>query len=315
MLAKFLAGKSFFVKLFLLIIFLGLFFLKEFPLELYSIRALTVLLLLLTGFLSLVFLTNSKLINVSGYIYWYLLPWLLVFSDVISSIELTILLLFQTVLLWRLFNHETFPERKRAFIEIGMLLVISFFVHPLGGLIVGAVLLGLIYLQSLNFKTIILFLTGLILSALLGIQLLYLFDRIAWLQSIPEYFCLDWWNTTPWLLLPIGFMLFLSWGDHILQFRKQDAHKRRRYFLTVLYFINWFVIIALFGREHPYLMIFLGIPVTLFLSRFTQYLYSLTLKNVLLWSYMVFISGFYFQEEIFNWIAWVYNEWIGNVTL
>jgi hypothetical protein len=55
---------------------------------------------------------------------------------------------------------------------------------------------------------------------------------------------------------------------------------------------------------------FLGLPIALFLTRFTQYRKSEKTKEVLLWLYLIIMAGFYFRIEIME----IYEDLLGNVS-
>ena len=309
MLAKLLSGKSFFAQIILGILFIILFFLKISPLH-FDWQTITgILFFLLSVGVSLLFLHNSTLIKTQGFSVFYFLIWMLCFAEISLDFKLSASLFMCTLIFWRLIVSEQSTENNKFLFDVGILLSITGFFFPPGFLLFGFLLFLFIYMRSVSLKGFILFLIGITLPLIVGVQLLYLIGQIEWLYSYQSSFCLDFWDFPVWGLIPIGTLILLSWMDHLAQSGTQDINKRQKYFLTFLYFVNWLIILTLYGGGELGLLAFLGLPISIFLTRFTQYQKSETLKEILLWIYFLTMGGFYFRNELMK----IYYDLLGNV--
>lgn len=309
MLAKLLSGKSFFAQIILGILFIILFFLKISPLH-FDWQTITgILFFLLSVGVSLLFLHNSTLIKTQGFSVFYFLIWMLGFAEISLDFKLSASLFMCTLIFWRLIVSEQSTENNKFLFDVGILLSITGFFFPPGFLLFGFLLFLFIYMRSVSLKGFILFLIGISLPLIVGVQLLYLIGQIEWLYSYQSSFCLDFWDFPVWGLIPIGTLILLSWMDHLAQSGTQDINKRQKYFLTFLYFVNWLIILTLYGGGELGLLAFLGLPISIFLTRFTQYQKSETLKEILLWIYILSMGGFYFRNELMK----IYYDLLGNV--
>src|SRR5690606_31873427 len=249
------------------------------------------------------------LIKNQGVACWYIFIWFLTFSGELDF-RLTASLLVCSIIFWRLLIAEQGLDSSKFLFELGFLLSISSFFYPPSLLLVGFLMFVYIYMQSFNLKGFLLFIIGFTLPMAVGVQLLYLVDQTIWLKEYQYAFCLDFWTTRVWSLIPLGILIIISWIDHLSQSGTQDINKRQKYFLTFLYFINWIIILILFAGKNTELLCFLALPVSLFLTRFVQYQKSIVLKEVLLWIYLAIMAGFYFRFEIIK----IYEDLLGNVT-
>lgn len=309
MLAKLLSGKSFFAQIILGILFIILFFLKISPLH-FDWQTITgILFFLLSVGVSLLFLHNSTLIKTQGFSVFYFLIWMLCFAEISLDFKLSASLFMCTLIFWRLIVSEQSTENNKFLFDVGILLSITGFFFPPGFLLFGFLLFLFIYMRSVSLKGFILFLIGITLPLIVGVQILYLIGQIEWLYSYQSSFCLDFWDFPVWGLIPIGTLILLSWMDHLAQSGTQDINKRQKYFLTFLYFVNWLIILTLYGEKELGLLAFLGLPISIFLTRFTQYQKSETLKEILLWIYILSMGGFYFRNELMK----IYHDLLGNV--
>lgn len=310
MLVKLLSAKSFFAQIILGILFILLFFLKTHPLVLDWQVVSGLFFFFLTSVVTFFFFQFSPLIKNQGFAFWYFLIWVFCFSDLALDFKMAVALLTSTLIYWRLLVAEQSPENTKFLFDIGILMSISGFFYPPGFLLIGFLVFLFIYMRSINLKGFILFLIGISLPLIVGIQFLYLIGQIEWLNSYQSAFCLDFWNYPIWGLIPVGILIFLSWADHLSQSATQDIHKRQKYFLTFLYFINWIVILILYAGENVNTLAFLGLPIAVFLTRFTQYQKSETVKEILLWVFLATMAGFYFRNELVE----IYQDLLGNVT-
>ncbi len=309
MLVKLLSGKSFFAQIILGILFIILFLIKIHALN-FDWQAITgIFLFVASAFVTLLFFQSSPLIKTKGLAVFYFLIWLFCFTEISFDFKQSASLLMCTLIFWRLLVAEQSQENIKFMFDIGILLSISGFFFPPSFLVFGFLLFLFIYMRSVNLKGFILFLIGITLPLIVGIQLLYLIDQIDWLNSYQYAFCLDLWQVPVWGLIPVGILIILSWLDHLAQSATQDINKRHQYFLAFLYFANWVIILILFAGEKVETLAYLGLPLTIFLTRFTQYQKSETLKEILLWVFLLTMGGFYFREEIIE----IYNDLLGNV--
>jgi len=310
MLVKLLSGKSFFAQIILGILFIFLFFIKITPLTFDWQYITGILFFLLSVGVSLLFLQNSLLIKTQSFAVFYFLIWMLCFAEISLDFKLSASLFMCTLIFWRLIVSEQSPENTKFLFDVGILLSISGFFFPPSFLLFGFLLFLFIYMRSVNLKGFILFLIGITLPLILGAQLLYLIGQIEWLYSYQSSFCLDFWDFPIWGLIPVGILIILGWLDHLAQSATQDINKRQKYFLSFLYFINWLVILFLFAGKNAQTMAFLGLPLAIFFTRFTQYQKSETLKGIILWVFLATMAGFYFWDNLLE----IYADLLGNVT-
>ncbi len=310
MLVKLLSGKSFFAQIILGIVFLVLFFFKIQPISADWESITGIFLFLATGVVTFLFFHHTPLIKAYGIAFWYFFIWILCFSEIATDYKIAASFLTCTLIFWRLLDAEQSPENTKFMFDVGILLSISGFFYPPSFFLLGFLLFIFVYMRSVNLKGFILFLIGFTLPLVVGIQILYLIGQMEWLNSFQYAFCLDFWKGFVWALIPVGVLIIFSWMDHLSQSSTQDINKRHKYFLIFLYFINWIIILALFAGENVDLLAFLGLPLTIFLTRFTQYQKSGVLKEILLWVYLIAVSGYYFRAEIID----IYMDLLGNVT-
>ena len=309
MLAKLLSGKSFLAQIILGIVFLVLFYLKNQSLIVDWESISGIFFFLLSIVLSFVFFRITSLIKLHGVAFWYFSIWILCFSGIAVDFKIAASVFTCTLIFWRLLEAEQSPENIRFLFDVGILLSITGFFYPPGFFLCGFLLFVFIYMRSVNLKGFILFLIGFTLPLVVGVQILYLIGQIDWLNSYQYAFCLDFWSYPLWGLIPLAILVLVGWADHLSQSTAQDIHKRRKYFLSFLYFINWIVILVLYGGENLNLLAFLALPLSIFLVRFTQYQKSEKTKEILLWLYLAIMAGFYFRYEIIE----IYNDLLGNV--
>lgn len=310
MLVKLLSGKSFFTHFILGILFFIL-FLSDFYQDsnisgnIWGIVAFSTVVII-----CYLFFLSSKLFKSAGLPFWFFIIWAFVFSGIATDVKVSVSLFVCTVLFWRMVHAEEKSDSKSYAFDVGICLSISAFFYPPSIFLIGLVLFNYLYMQSLNFRVMLLFSLGFILPLAVALQILYLTDNTLWLAEIKEYFYIDFWKDIEILsLIPIGLLIFLAWFDHVSHSQTQDINKRHIYFLFFLYFINWIIILALFGGNQVNLLAILGLPVSVFFGRYVQYQSSIVWKEVILWGFLVIMAGFYFRVEI----AEIYNDLLGNV--
>ncbi|NLN33412.1 MAG: hypothetical protein GX159_07435 [Flavobacteriaceae bacterium] len=310
MLVNLLSGKSFLARIIPGILFLVLFCFKIYPVTIEWQPITSTLLFLISMLITLMFFQYTPLIKNNGLSSWYFFIWMLCFSSDLQDFRMNASLLVCSLIFWRILVAEQSLDNKKVLFEIGFLLSISSFFYPPSLFLAGFLIFVYIYMQSLNLKGFLLFIIGFTLPMALGLQLLYLADEISWLKEYQYAFYLDFWRGKLWALIPIGVLILISWVDHLSQSGTQDINKRHKYFLTFLYFINWIGILIFFGGDNLQTLTFLGLPIALFLTRFTQYRKSEKTKEVLLWLYLIIMAGFYFRIEIME----IYEDLLGNVS-
>lgn len=311
MLAKLLSRNSNILKIGISILFLALFFVQQ-PLDNIGWeRIVGVLFFLLSILASLVFFNRSNLISESSFFLVYLLIWQVVFSKISLDYNLSITLFSSTLIFLIVLISEKRPENKRFLFDIGVLLSLSVFFYPPSLFLVCFLFFTYFYKLSVNFRSFLLFIIGLSLPLILGAQILYIIDETDWLLSYQNAFQVNFWKSNAhWALLPIALLLLRVWLDHVKHLSKQDTNKRHNYFIGILYFINWLLILFFYGGEDTSLLAFLGLPIAIFFSRFTQYLSSDVRKEIFIWLYILIMASFFFREEIYD----AYQGLLGNVT-
>lgn len=310
MLVKLLSGKSFFVQIILGILFLILFFtqIQYANLDWESISGIS--LFLLACGVTVLFFHSTQLLKAHGIAILYFLAWVLCFSQIAIDFKIAAALLTSTLIYWRFLAAEQSPENSKFLFDVGILLSISGFFYPPSFFLAGFLVILFSYTRSVNLKGFVLLFIGFTLPLVVGVQLLYLIGQMEWLNSYQYAFCLDFINFTPWSLIPVAILIVLSWMDHLMQSATQDINKRHKYFLTFLYFVNWLIIIVLYAGENKNTLVFLGLPLSIFLTRFTQYQKSETIKEIIIWVYLATMVGYFFQAEILE----LYQDLLGNVT-
>lgn len=311
MLSKLLARNSIFTQIVLCLVFLALFVLTQDLGNLNWEGALGLFFFFVNQVVFVLFLNNSNLINYPSYGVFFVLSWVFLFSGMAFDYKLALSFLVSTLLFWRFMLAEKSSENKKYLFDIGILLSIAGFFYPPSFLLLFFLLFVFLYKQTVNIKGFLLFVIGLSLPILVGAQILYLTDQIDWLTDYQNAFYMDYWDTPVWWLLPIGGLILFAWQDHLANLTTQDLNKKHYYFLAFVYFITWLVILALFGGDKSNLLMILGLPIAIFLSRFTQYFKKETSKEIFLWAYLAMISAYYFREEITQ----IYFDLLGNVTL
>lgn len=311
MLAKLLSGKSFFTHFILGSLFIILFLGKFHTGELTIANIWGVAALLATVILSYLFFLTSKLFKSAGFPFWFFIIWIFVFSGIATDTRISVSILVCTLLFWRMLHAEEKSDSKKYAFDVGICLSISSFFYPPSIFLIGLILFNYLYMQSLNLRVIILFTLGFILPLAVGIQILYLTDNMIWLDEVKEFFYIDFWDNADVLaLFPVALLIIMAWFDHLSHSGTQDINKRHIYFLFFLYFINWLIILILFGGTQISLLAVLGLPVSVFLARFIQYKTNLALKEIILWVFLLILTGFYFRIEITE----IYDDLLGNVS-
>lgn len=310
MLAKILSAKSFLPQIILASVFVILFFLKINPKATDWEWVTGIVFYFLNLILLYLFFSNSSFFKNAGFPVWYFLIWNLAFSGALSEYSLMIALFFSNLMFWRLLAAERNPENQSYAFEIGILLSFSAFFYPPAILLSCFLVFNYISMQSLNFRLMVLFILGIILPFALGIQILYLLDETEWVRSYQSSFNLNFWEFNPFWLIPVGGLVLISWIDHLLHAPTQDINKRYSYFLSFMFFLNWIGILICFAGKDYHNLIVLGLPISIFLGRFTQFQNSVWTKESFLWFFLVFMLVFYFRIEIIE----IYNELLGNVS-
>lgn len=311
MLVKLLSGKSFFIQIILGILFLILFINQFYNGKLsFSGDFVGVTSFLLIIVLSYLFFLTSKLFKSAGLPFWFFIIWIFVFSGIATDSKVSVSLLVCTILFWRMVHAEERSDSKNYAFDVGICLSISSFFYPPSICLIGLILFNYLYMQSLNFRVMLLFILGFILPLAVGLQIVYLTDNMHWLDEIREYFHIDFWSTSDVIsLIPVGLLILVTWFDHVSHSGTQDINKRHIYFLFFLYFINWLIILIVFGGKNLNLLAVLGLPVSVFLARYVQYLNSKIGKEIIVWGFLVVMTAFYFRKEIME----IYNDLLGNV--
>src|SRR5690606_34156239 len=269
-----------------------------------------VLFFLLSILFSVLFFHNSNLLKVPRFAALLFLSWVFVFSDIYLDYKISISLLSSTLIFWRLLLAERRPENKKFLFDIGLLISLSGLFYPPRFLMFFFLLFTFIYKQTVTLRGVILFVVGISLPLIVGSQVLFLIDRVDWLIEFKNDFELNYWKTSILGLIPIGILILIAWMDHFASVTSQDVNKRHYYFLAFLYFINWIVILSLYGGGNLNLMVFLGFPIAIFLTRVVQYQKNQKVKELFLWLYLAFITAFYFRSEISEF----YQDLLGNVS-
>lgn len=309
MLVKSLSRKSNLLQIGLSVLFLILFFLRIWPLNLDWQSVLGISALLLSLVVGYLFLNHSNLASAPGLSFFYYLVWFIAFSDIALDYKLSIALLCSTLIFWRLMIVEKNPENKKFLFDVGLLLSVAAFCFPPIIFLIGFLLIAYFYKQNVNFRGFLLFIIGLLLPILLGIQVIYILGKIDFLSTYQDSIQLNFLKTPLWGLIPIGILLFMSFFDHVSNLMKQDINKRHNYFICFLYFLNCLVVVLLFGGKNTEVLMFLGLPVSIFISRLTYYQPTKTRKEIIAWLFVVGVAGFYFRNEI----AEIYLDLLGNV--
>lgn len=310
MLVNLLSRNSNFVQIVFCALFLALFLFGLFQQVVDWELVVGVLFFLLSILFSVLFFNNSNLIKVPSFAVLFFLSWVFVFSDIYLDYKISISLLSSTLIFWRLLLAERRPENKKFLFDIGLLISLSGFFYPPSFLMFFFLLFTFIYKQTVTLRGVILFVVGISLPLIVGSQVLFLIDRVDWLVEFKNDFELNYWKTSVLGLIPIGILILIAWMDHFASVTSQDVNKRHYYFLAFLYFINWIVILSLYGGENLNLMVFLGFPIAIFLTRVVQYQKKQKVKELFLWLYLAFITAFYFRSEISEF----YQDLLGNVS-
>lgn len=310
MLVNLLSRNSNFVQIVFCALFLALFLFGLFQQVVDWELVVGVLFFLLSILFSVLFFNNSNLIKVPSFAVLFFLSWVFVFSDIYWDYKISISLLSSTLIFWRLLLAERRPENKKFLFDIGLLISLSGLFYPPSFLMFFFLLFTFIYKQTVTLRGVILFVVGISLPLIVGSQVLFLIDRVDWLVEFKNDFELNYWKTSILGLIPIGILILIAWMDHFASVTSQDVNKRHYYFLAFLYFINWIVILSLYGGGNLNLMVFLGFPIAIFLTRVVQYQKNQKVKELFLWLYLAFITAFYFRSEISEF----YQDLLGNVS-
>lgn len=310
MLVNLLSRNSNFVQIIFCAIFLALFSIGLFQQAIDWEIVVGGVFFLLSILVSVLFFNNSNLIKVPSFAVLFFLSWVFVFSDIYLDYKISISLLSSTLIFWRLLLAERRPENKKFLFDIGLLISLSGFFYPPSFLMFFFLLFTFIYKQTVTLRGVILFVVGISLPLIVGSQVLFLIDRVDWLVEFKNDFELNYWKTSVLGLIPIGILILIAWMDHFASVTSQDVNKRHYYFLAFLYFINWIVILSLYGGENLNLMVFLGFPIAIFLTRVVQYQKKQKVKELFLWLYLAFITAFYFRSEISEF----YQDLLGSVS-
>lgn len=310
MLANILSKKSFFVQIILGVAFSTFFFgeLYREGLLLNNMQGISAFLIFVI--VCCLFFATSKLFKTSGLPFWFFIIWISVFSGIAMDLRISVSLIFCTVLFWRMIRAEEKSESRNYAFDVGICLSIAAFFYPPSIFLIAIILFNYLYMQSLNLRIILLFVLGFVFPLAVGLQLLYLTDRMDWLYEIQNFFYWNFWSYGNLLwLLPMGLLVIIAWVDHLSHSGTQDINKRHIYFLCFLYFLNWLIILILFGGNNVNLLAAVGMPLAVFLGRYIQYQDSAVWKEVVLWSFLAVMAGFYFRYEVME----VYNDLLGNV--
>lgn len=308
MLDKILSGKSFFVQL-----FFGLFFLVFFSIQVHDKLCgwegvVSATSFLLASAVLVLYSINSQLVRPNGITLWFLLFWLLTFCGIVTDYKLSLAFLFSSLLFWRFLFAQQNPEQQNIVFEIGILASITCYFYPPAAILSGLILVNYLYFQF-SFRAILLYIIGFTLPLTIGVQISYLYSDLDWVLDFQSAFCFNYWTDFIPGLIPVGLLILFSWIDHLAHSAIQDINKRQLYFFTFWYFIIWLIIMALFGGTNKNLLIFVALPVTIFLSRFTQYQSSDVLKNLILWLYLISMVTCYFQDQLTT----LFQDLLGNV--
>lgn len=311
MFVKLLSRKSNFLQIGLSILFLVLFFTRVYPLSLDWQSVLGIFCFLSALGISYLFLNHSNLVSAPSLSFWYILTWAFVFSDIALDYKLSIALLCSTLIFLRLIVVEKKSENKKFLFDVGLLLSIATFCFPPTLFLFGFLLITYFYKQNVNLRGFLLFIIGLLLPLVLGLQILYIVGQVDWLTNYQDAFILDFWKYSVWGLLPVGLLILMSWFDHLTNLTKQDINKRHNYFISFLYFVNFLLILIFFGGNKIELLMFLGLPISVFLSRLTYYQPTRLRKEVLIILFLLTMVGFFFRTEVLE----IYESLLGNVSL
>ncbi len=310
MLANLLSGKSFFIQIILGALFFVLFFGQLYNGNSIGDNIWGIIAFIIMVVTCYLFFLTSKLFKSAGLPFWFFIIWIFVFSGIALEPGISISLLVCTILFWRMIHAEEKSDSKNYAFDVGIGLSISSFFYPPSIFIIGLILFNYLYMQSLNLRVIILFMLGFIFPLAVGVQILYLTDNMSWLDEIRGYFYLNFWSSiNVWGLIPAGLLIIIAWFDHVAHSGTQDVNKRHIYFLFFLYFLNWIIILILFGGNDINLLAAIGLPVSVFIGRYVQYQNSIIWKEVILWGFLATMAGFYFRKEIYV----IYNDLLGNV--
>lgn len=309
MLVNLLSRKSFFVEILLGILFFSFFVWKNTPFSTDWKDILGISAFVGTLGLCLINFQRQNLIKFPAFASWFFIIWMFPFAEIALNFRISIALFFCTLIFWKLLATEQSMENKKFFFDIGILLSISGFFYPPSLLLASFLIFIFFYVQAFNIKSFLLFFIGFSFPLVVGIQILFLTDQLSWLESYYSAFCIDFWQSSIWGLIPIGVLILVSWFDHLSKSNTQDINKRHKYFLTFLYFINLLVMLILFAGDYHPLLAFLGLPISIFFTRFSQYLTNRILQEVILWGYLAVMAAFFFRKEIFE----TYMDLLGNV--
>lgn len=310
MLVKSLSRKSNLLQIGLSVLFLILIFIRISPFNLDWQSLIGVFAFLLTIVVSYLFLNHSNLVSAPGLSFFYFLGWSLVFSDIALDYKLSIALLCSTLIFWRLMIVEKNPENKKFLFDVGLLLSIATFCFPPILFLFGFLLIAYFYKQNVNFRGFLLFVIGLLLPLLLGIQVIYILGKIDFLSTYKDSVAINYFQTPLYAIIPIGILTLMSFFDHVTNLMKQDINKRHNYFICFLYFLNCLVIVLLFGGIQTEVLMFLGLPISIFISRLTYYQPTQSRKEIIAWFFLAGLAIFYFRNEI----AQIYQDLLGNVS-
>lgn len=310
MLLKLLSQKSILFQFLWGLLFLGLIYLNLNSLEPNWQSFTAVLLLIFSVLICLLFYIHSNLFRNIGVALWFLLIWTVVFSGICSDWKICFSLFFCTLMVRSWLSGEDKKSSKRFLFDSGALLMLSAIFYPPSLFLAGFLFVTYPYVQNISLKGILMLILGMLVPLIIGIQILFVSDQTEIINSYSTAFYLNFWQSTSLILIPVGLIILVSWTNHLLNFSTQDINKRQKYFLTFIYFINWIIILALFGGEQQNLLIFLGLPVSIFLSRFVQYLNSDKYKEIWLWLYATVMAAFFFRIQIYE----IFDNLLGNVS-
>ncbi|MDD3458264.1 MAG: DUF6427 family protein [Weeksellaceae bacterium] len=310
MLVKILSQKSFLFQFFLGSAFLALLFLNIKPVEptLYGISG--IVLLLLTALIFHLFYTYSNLISQPTFGLWFYMIWLLVFSKISTDLPMTASLFITTIMFWRWISTTNTDENKRILFDSGFLLTTSTLLYPPSIFLILFLLISYMYTHTIGLKSILLLLIGMLLPVLIGIQLFYLTGHAEYLSDFGAFLRPNVWESPATALIPLGILLLLCWLNHLRNFSMQNIYKRHKYFLTFVYFVNWLLILIFYGGDNPLSLMFLGLPVSIFMSIFVQHTESNRKKEFWLWIYAVLMAVYFFSNELLS----LYNSILGDVS-
>lgn len=307
MLVKLLSKNNFLVQTILLLAFLVLISIGNRVFEFDAEAYLSLGIFIITIVLSLFYFNRSILFELGGYPLWFFLLWVIPFSGTASDLRLCAIYLLTTFVFFRLLKTDVSLEHRLDAFNIGMLLCITTLIYPPAIFLFLFVGLYFLYAELYQPRLLLLLFMGFVIPLFIVLQVLFITDNLIWIEyyinelniNILDY------SGDLLFLIPIFAFLILCWIDHFLSLRKQDLKKKHIYLLILFYFFNWLGIIFFFGGNTYELLIMLGLPISVFATKFTRHLKKAWMQEIMLWLYFAFVLLFIFNEEVsyfFNWL-------------